>query len=222
MTSSLQQLSHSASVQAASVEEISSAMEEMASNIQQNAENARQTEIISENALQGIRVTGESSGKSLDSVRSITDKIGVVNDIAFQTNILALNAAVEAARAGEHGRGFAVVAAEVRKLAEKSRVAAEEIVSISVKSKDLSETAGEAMKKLLPEVQRTTDLVREIVLSSTEQQSGAEQVNSSIQQLNEIAQQNATASEELAASAEDLNLRASNLIEVVSFFRTGC
>lgn len=220
MNSSLQQLSHYASVQAASVEEISSAMEEMVSNIQHNAENAKQTEIISENALSGIRVTGESSEKSLDSVRSITERINVVNDIAFQTNILALNAAVEAARAGEHGRGFAVVAAEVRKLAEKSRLAAEEIVSISVKSKELSEAAGDAMKNLLPEVRRTAELVQEIAVSSAEQQSGAGQVNNSIRQLNEIAQQNATASEELAASAEDLNLRACNLIDVVSFFRT--
>ena len=219
MNISSQQLSNTATIQASSVEEISSAMEEMVSNIQQNADNARLTEKISENALKGIQATGESSEKSIQSVNGITDKINVVNDIAFQTNILALNAAVEAARAGEHGRGFAVVASEVRKLAEKSRIAAEEIVSLSANSKTLSEEAGKAMKSLLPEVKRTSELVQEIAISSSEQQSGAEQVNSSVQQLNQIAQQNATASEQLAASAEELNAQAQTLIDLVSFFK---
>jgi methyl-accepting chemotaxis protein len=219
MNVSLQQLAHSATVQATSVEQISSAMEEMVSNIQQNADNAKQTEKISVGALAGITRTGEASDKSMDSVNSISDKINIVTDIAFQTNILALNAAVEAARAGEQGRGFAVVAAEVRKLAERSRVAAEEIIAISDKGKSLTKVASEAMRSLVPEIRRTTELVQEIALSSSEQEKGAEQVNTSVQQLNEIAQQNATAAEELAASAESLNIQARNLIDLVSFFR---
>lgn len=219
MNDSLQQLSHSATVQAASVEEISAAMEEMISTIQQNAENAKKAGEISMNALKGISSTGEASEKSLQSVRSISEKIGIVNEIAFQTNILALNAAVEAARAGDHGRGFAVVASEVRKLAEKSRIAAEEIVTISINGRALTEEAGEAMRVLLPEVNRTTKLLQEIALSSVEQQNGAEQVNHSVQQLNEIAQQNATASGQLSASSDVLNSQAQSLISLVSFFR---
>jgi methyl-accepting chemotaxis protein len=219
MNISSQQIAESANIQAASVEEISSAMEEMVANIQQNAENAKITNKISSVAYQGIINAEESSHRSLDSVKRISDKIDIVNDIAFQTNILALNAAVEAARAGEHGKGFAVVASEVRKLAEKSRQAANEIITLSNQGKLLSEEAGGAMKKLLPDVQRTSELIEEINVSSNEQHSGAEQINNSVQQLNNIAQQSAVAAEELASSAEDLHSQAQTLIDIVSFFR---
>ncbi|HYX08185.1 MAG TPA: methyl-accepting chemotaxis protein, partial [Bacteroidales bacterium] len=146
---------------------------------------------------------------------------GIINDIAFQTNILALNAAVEAARAGEHGKGFAVVAAEVRKLAERSKVAADEIVSLSVKSVKTTEDAGNMIDDLIPEIQKTARLVQEITAASLEQNSGADQVNGAIQQLNQVTQQNAAASEELATSAEEMANQAEQLRDSISFFRIG-
>ena len=154
-----------------------------------------------------------------DIHQNIAEKIGIVNDIAFQTNILALNAAVEAARAGEQGKGFAVVAAEVRKLAERSKVAADEIVSLSAKSVKITEDAAALMGTLMPEIERTAKLVQEIAAASLEQSGGADQVNSAIQQLNQVTQQNAAASEEMATSAEELNSQADQLRELVNFFK---
>ncbi len=219
--SNSQQLSQSANQQAASVEEVSSTIEEMASNIQQNTDNAKQTEKISNIAQQGINEVAESSKKAMEANKYIVDKITIINDIAFQTNILALNAAVEAARAGEHGKGFAVVAAEVRKLAENSKVAAEEIVSLAENSLKLAESAGQKMSEILPEVEKTTKLVQEITAASLEQNSGASQVNNAIQQLNNVTQQNSASSEELAASAEDMAGQAEQLNNIISFFNVG-
>ena len=159
MSSTSQQISQGASEQASSAEEVSSSMEEMVSNIQQNADNAQQTEKISLAASSGISNVASASKESLVSIRQISEKITIVNDIAFQTNILALNAAVEAARAGEHGKGFAVVAAEVRKLAERSKIAADEIVTLSNHSVKVTEDAGELMDKLMPEIEKTAKLV---------------------------------------------------------------
>jgi len=219
LSSTSQQLAQGANEQASSVEEISSTMEEMTSNINANTDNSVQTERISREAQQGITEVASQAKKSVEANKIIMDKITIINDIAFQTNILALNAAVEAARAGEHGRGFAVVASEVRKLAEKSKIAADEIVKLAHDSYQLASGAGEVMLNTIPKVENTTKLIQEIAASSVEQNNGASQVNSSIQQLNDITQQNATAAEEMASSSEELSSQADQLLSVVSFFK---
>ncbi len=219
LSSSSEQLSQGAAEQASSVEEVSSTMEEMVTNIQQNTENSQQTEKISLSASKGINNVAVAAQGSLTSVREITDKINIINDIAFQTNILALNAAVVAARAGEHGKGFAVVAAEVRKLAERSKIAADEIVHLSETSRKVTEEAGGLMQKIIPDIDKTSKLVQEISAASMEQSSGANEVNNTIQQLSSITQQNASSSEELAASAEELAAQALELKGLISFFK---
>ncbi len=219
LQSTSEALSRSSNDQASSVEEVSSTMEEIASNIAQNSDNAQKTESISRASAVEIEKVSDAAKDSLVSIKTISEKITVINDIAFQTNILALNAAVEAARAGEQGRGFAVVAAEVRKLAENSKRAADEIITLSQKSVDVTNVAGEMMYKLLPDVSETANLVQEISSASAEQRSGVDQVNGAIQQLNSITQQNAASSEELASSSEQLSKQADELLSIVEFFR---
>lgn len=219
MSSTSQQMSQGATEQASSAEEVSSSMEEMASNIQQNTDNAQQTEKISIAASGNISEVSRTSEESLTSIKTIAEKIGIISEIARQTNILALNAAIEAARAGEHGKGFAVVAAEVRKLAENSQKAAVEIDTLAKTTVNVTETAVKQMNMIVPEIQKTSKLVQEIAAASNEQNSGADQVNNAIQQLNQVIQQNAAASEEMATSSEELSSQAEQLKQVVAFFK---
>lgn len=212
-------LSRGANEQAAAAEEVSASMEEMAANVQHNTENAVQTEKISLQATHSMKLMEVSGKKSITSINDIASKITIINDIAFQTNILALNAAIEAARAGEHGRGFAVVASEVRKLAERSKIAADEIVSISKNSMAVTEESDKLINGLTPEIERTAKLVQEITAASTEQSSGIDQVNSALNNLNQIIQQNAASSEELATSAEELAGQAEQLKTMISFLK---
>ncbi len=214
-----QQMTEGSNEQASSVEEISSTMEEIAANIQQNTENALLTKQISQNVANAINLVGSSASQSVTSMRLINEKIQVINDIAMQTNILALNAAVEAARAGEHGRGFAVVAAEVRKLAENSRQAADEIVNLTENSLGITEKAAGQLSNVIEDIEQTNAMVQEIAAASAEQSNGVMQVNGAIQELNRITQQNAAASEELASSSEELAGQAEQLKEMIAYFR---
>jgi methyl-accepting chemotaxis protein len=218
LSSSSISLSQAVNHQAASLEEISATMEQIVSSIQQNAENSDQTENIVIRTSQSIEEGNKSTDIALDIMKEVAEKITVINEIAFQTNLLALNAAVEAARAGEHGKGFAVVAAEVRRLAERSKIAANEIISLAKKGAEVSEKARELMHKNLPEIQKTAHLIQEITASSLEQRSGSMQVNESVQLLNSVTQENAASSEELASNAEELTARSKHLRDLISFF----
>ena len=215
------EVSKGASAQAASAEEASSSMEEMVSNIKQNADNAQQTDKIANKSATDAKESGQSVAEAVTAMKEIASKISIIEEIARQTNLLALNAAIEAARAGEHGKGFAVVAAEVRKLAERSQKAAGEINQLSGTTVTVSGKAGEMLAKLVPDIQRTAELVQEITAASKEQDTGAEQINKALQQLEKVIQQNASASEEMAATTEELTAQSDQLVSALSFFRTG-
>jgi methyl-accepting chemotaxis protein len=221
LSSSSQLVSQGASEQASSAEEVSAAIEEMAANIQQNKENAKQTEVIAVKAEKDIVNGSGRVIQTVDAMREIANKISIIGEIAFQTNILALNAAVEAARAGEHGRGFGVVASEVGKLAERSKLAAIEIDQLTKTSTSNAELAGKLMNDIVPDIQKTSQLIQEISAANDEQSTGADQINMAIQQLNMVTQQNAATSEELSTNAVELSAQAEQLNEIISFFKLG-
>ncbi len=221
LSSTSEQMSQGATEQAANAEEASSSMEQMSANIRQNSDNAQQTDKIAVKASRDAEEGGKAVSQAVTAMKDIAGKISIIEEIARQTNLLALNAAIEAARAGEHGKGFAVVAAEVRKLAERSQTAAAEISDLSSSSTEVAEQAGEMLSKLVPDIQKTAELVQEINAASNEQNSGAEQINKAIQQLDQVIQQNAGASEEMSSTAEELASQAEQLQDTIAFFKTG-
>jgi methyl-accepting chemotaxis protein len=191
----------------------------MTSSIKQNSDNSSQTEKIAIKSAADAREGGKAVNETVSAMKQIATKISIIEEIARQTNLLALNAAIEAARAGEHGKGFAVVASEVRKLAERSQSAAGEISQLSSSSVAIAEQAGEMLAKMVPDIQKTSELVQEISASSKEQDTGAEQISKAIQQLDSVIQQNASASEEMASTSEELSSQAEQLQDTISFFR---
>ena len=214
-----QSLSQSTSEQAASIEETSAAVEQMAASIMRNKDNARLTENLATKVTGEAQEGGRAVAETVAAMRQIAQKIGIVDDIAYQTNLLALNAAIEAARAGEHGKGFAVVASEVRKLAERSQIAAQEIGSLATGSVDLAERAGKLLEEIVPSIENTAGLVKEIAGASEEQASGANQISQAVSQVSMATQHNASASEQLSATAEEMHAQAADLQDAMSFFK---
>ncbi len=219
MSNNAQQLSEGASEQAFSAEEVSSSIKEMVSIIQKNTDNAQETEKIAIKSSESIIDGSDKVVETVQAMKIIADKISIIDEISFQTNILALNAAVEAARAGTHGKGFSVVATEVRKLAERSQTAANEIDNLSRKSVSVAETSKNMLSEIVPDIRNTARLVQEITASSKKQNSSVEHINNAIEQLNRVTQQNAAASQQMASSAEELSSQAKQMQDAIEFFK---
>ena len=218
VASSAQLLSGGTSEQAASVEETSASLEEMNASVTKNADNSRQMEQMALKGAREMEESGTAVAASVDAMKSIAEKISIVEEIAYQTNLLALNAAIEAARAGEHGKGFAVVASEVRKLAERSQIAAQEISSLTASSVRVAERSGDVLKELVPAIKKTAELVQEVATASREQAAGLSQVNNAMTRMDQVTQRNASAAEELSATAEQMSSQAKNLEQLMDFF----
>ena len=221
VSATAQTLSQASSEQAAGVEETSATMEQASASVMQNTENAKLTDGMASKAAQDAVEGGEAVKATAAAMKQIAQKISIIDDIAYQTNLLALNAAIEAARAGEHGKGFAVVATEVRKLAERSQVAAQEISDVASSSVQLSERAGQLLDVMVPNIQKTSELVQEIAAASQEQATGITQINTAMGQLTQATQTNASSSEQLAATAEEMSAQAEQLQQAVGFFHLG-
>jgi methyl-accepting chemotaxis protein len=219
VSSTAQSLSQGTSEQAASVQETTASLEQMSASITQNAENARQTEQMAISGARDAEVSGAAVKQSLEAMTTIAGKIAIVEDIAYQTNMLALNAAIEAARAGEQGRGFAVVATEVRKLAERSQLAATSVNEVASSSVAVAKESGERLAELVPAIRRTAELVQEVAAASREQASGVGQINRAMSQVDEVTQHNASAAQELASTAVQLSAQADALQRLVVVFR---
>lgn len=219
VSATAQTVSQATTEQAASVEEISASVEEMSASVNQNADNAKVTDGMAAKASSQATEGGRAVGQTVDAMKQIAEKVAIIDDIAYQTNLLALNAAIEAGRAGQHGKGFAVVAAEVRKLAERSRIAAQEIGEVAGSNVQLAERAGQLLNEMVPAITQTSELVQEIAAASAEQSSGLGQVNSAMAQMSRVTQQNAAASEELAATAEQMSDQAQQLQQMMVFFK---
>lgn len=214
-----QSLAKGASGQAASVEETSASMEQMSASIAQNTENSSITDGMAQKVARDAVSSGEAVASTVNAMQKIAERISMIDEIAYQTNLLALNAAIEAGRAGEHGRGFAVVASEVRKLAERSQVAAQEIGTLATETVKQADVAGKLLQDMVPSVRKTADLVQEIAAASAEQNTGVSQINSAISQVSHTLQQNAAASEELSSTAEEMSVQAIRLQESMTYFK---
>jgi len=221
VSSSASSLSQGTSEQAAAVEETTSSLEEMSASINQNSDSSRQMEQVATKGAREAEESGNAVKQTMEAMKSITDKIEIIDEIAYQTNLLALNAAIEAARAGEHGRGFAVVATEVRKLAERSQTAAKEIGTLASDSVKVAERSGKLLDELVPSIKRTADLVQEVSSASREQSSGVNQINKAMMQVDQVTQTNASSAEELASTAEEMAAQSESLAQLMSFFKTG-
>lgn len=220
VSSTSSSLSQGTSEQAASVEETTSSLEQMSASISQNSDNSRQMEQVASKGAREAEESGKAVKQTVDAMKSITDKINIIDEIAYQTNLLALNAAIEAARAGEHGKGFAVVATEVRKLAERSQTAAKEISSLASDSVKVAEHSGKLLDELVPSIQKTAELVKEVSAASREQSSGVNQINKAMAQVDQVTQRNASSAEELSSTAEEMASQSEGLAQLMAFFKT--